>query len=71
VQAVSDLGEWLRCAGCGKRIGVYEPLWIEGADGALAPSSLLNLDEDARADAAALWHLGCMVASFPPTTIEP
>jgi hypothetical protein len=59
-----------RCAGCGDRIGVYEPLWIEDADGALVPASLLNLDDGQRARAIALWHLGCVVSNFPPTTID-
>ena len=28
---------------CGDRIGVYEPIWLELADGALHRSSYLNL----------------------------
>ena len=40
-------GRQLRyCAGCGERIGVYEPLRLEQPGGRLISTSLLKLDED-------------------------
>jgi hypothetical protein len=49
------------CAHCGDRIGVYEPLWLELADGALHRSSYLNLGDYPELDRSRLWHLGCLI----------
>jgi hypothetical protein len=38
---VDQVSEFLRCAMCGDRIGVYEPLWLELTDGSLRRSSFL------------------------------
>jgi len=54
----SDL---LVCDGCGDLIGVYEPAWVEHADGTLTASSRLNLDHFDRQTAKRLWHAGCIV----------
>lgn len=51
----------LTCAQCGDRIGVYEPLWLELADGALHHSSYLNLGDYPELDRSRLWHLGCLL----------
>ena len=56
----------LRCARCGKPVGVYEPAWLEYEDGSLHPSSLLNLDEEARRRAVRAWHVGCVMADEHP-----
>ena len=59
----------LLCARCGDRIGVYEPVWLELADGALRSSSYLNLDRYAPYERSRLWHLGCLAPDgVPPTT---
>jgi hypothetical protein len=50
----------LLCAGCGAPVGVYEPVWLEHADGSLHPSSELNLDAQARRQAVRAWHAGCL-----------
>ena len=50
------------CTHCGDRIGVYEPAWLELADGSIRASSLLNIDPDTRnaENGSRLWHLGCL-----------
>ena len=48
------------CLGCGDRIGVYEPLWVELADGGLRSSSYLNLGSDEARERSRLWHLRCL-----------
>jgi hypothetical protein len=51
------------CAGCGERIGVYEPLWLEQPDGTFSRTSLLNVSEhqqDGRQ--LRLFHSGCLAA---------
>ena len=42
---VDHVSAFLRCALCGDRIGVYEPIWLELADGRLHRSSFLNLGD--------------------------
>jgi len=54
------------CSGCGDVVGLYEPAWIEFEDGTLHPSSLLNLDRDARTRARRIWHAGCVIDESPP-----
>lgn len=62
---------FLRCAMCGDRIGVYEPVWLELADGSLHRSSYLNLGDYAGYDRSRLWHLHCLIpASGPATGLE-
>jgi hypothetical protein len=56
----------LFCAGCGDRIGVYEPAWVEAADGSLHRSSALNLDETMRYASRHMWHVGCVIDDHPP-----
>ena len=51
----------LRCAGCSETVGVYEPAWVEHADGTLHSSALMNLDEKTRRNAHAIWHAGCFI----------
>ena len=48
------------CAECGDRIGVYEPLWLELADGTVLASSYLNLGGHGPHECSRLWHLGCL-----------
>jgi len=54
-----DARQGLRCVACGDVIGVYERLLIEGEDGRLHPSSVLNLDEEDELRDARVWHVGC------------
>jgi hypothetical protein len=55
------------CARCGDRIGVYEPLWLELADGTLQSSSFLSLDQYASHAQARVWHHGCLAPDgIPP-----
>jgi len=49
----------LICAFCGERIGVYERIRVELADGTIERSSLLNLDADTRRRVRTVWHLEC------------
>jgi hypothetical protein len=56
----------LSCSGCGDVIGVYEPAWVEAADGSLHPSSLLNLDETLRRTSRRIWHGACVIDDYPP-----
>ena len=49
-----------RCAGCGEPVGVLEAAWLEGPDGTLRPSSVLNMDAAARAGASRVYHAGCL-----------
>jgi len=58
--AAPGAGSRPRCAGCGEPIGVLEAAWLEDTDGTLRPSSLLNMDADARAGAHRAWHAGCV-----------
>ena len=51
----------LRCTGCGKVVGVYEPAWVEHPDGTLHSSALMHLDEKTRRNAHAIWHAGCFI----------
>ena len=53
------------CAHCGERIGVYEPLWLEVADGTLHSSSFPNLDRYAPHAPARVWHHACFA---PPAS---
>jgi hypothetical protein len=57
----------LVCTRCGERIGVYEPLWLELADGILRSSSFLSLGEHELPEPARLWHHGCLApVRLPP-----
>ena len=53
------------CAHCGDRIGVYEPPWVEVADGTLHSSLFLNLDRYAPHARARVWHHACLA---PPAS---
>lgn len=57
-----------RCAGCGDRIGVYEPIWLQHVDGSLANTSLLNLGDQVLtgAEAPRMFHLGCLAPDELP-----
>jgi hypothetical protein len=50
------------CSRCGDRIGVYDPFWMQLADGTLRSSSYLNLQWDLRPGQSLLrvWHRGCV-----------
>ena len=50
----------LFCASCRDRIGVYEPIWLELANGDLSRSSYLNLGEYPGRDELRLWHDTCL-----------
>lgn len=56
------------CISCGERIGVYEPIWLQHADGTVANTSLLNLDDEhVRGEhSPRLFHLGCLVPNEIP-----
>ena len=58
---VNHVSAFLRCALCGGRIGVYEPIWLELADGSLQRSSVLNLGDHPGYDQSRLWHLDCVI----------
>lgn len=62
---VDHVSRFLRCALCGDRIGVYEPIWLERADGSLHRSSFLNLDDHPGYDQSRLWHLDCLIPGVP------
>jgi hypothetical protein len=48
------------CPGCGKPIGVYEPLWVVTREAGAEPTSWLQFTASAAAaTAAALWHAAC------------
>jgi hypothetical protein len=48
------------CAGCGDRIGVYEPVLREGADAVADRTSWLGLHREPSVTAAdRLWHEAC------------
>jgi hypothetical protein len=59
---------FLRCAACGERIGVYEPLWWELPDGSIVDSALLALRKDARSGHAhsRFYHHGCLAPAEVP-----
>jgi hypothetical protein len=42
---VDHVSAFLRCALYSDRLGVYEPIWLELADGSLHRSSVLNLGD--------------------------
>jgi hypothetical protein len=49
------------CASCGDRIGFYEPIWWQRADGSLTATGLLSLPPEAEAASGGrLFHLGCL-----------
>ena len=52
----------LRCTHCGKRLGVYEPFLVQGADGERRWSSYLNLSPGERGSSPPLWHPDCLNA---------
>ena len=66
MHTLGEDAERVHCAGCGEVVGLYEPAWVERADGTLHPSSLLNLDAQERREAIRVWHAGCVIDDFPP-----
>jgi hypothetical protein len=55
------------CAGCGDRVGVYEPIWLETPDGGVHHTSLLALSgEDSTSPARVYYHLGCLPTDLVP-----
>jgi len=56
------------CAGCGQRIGVYEPIWLEFGNGTLLSTSLLNIDQEPSSEQQPerLLHLGCLAPDQIP-----
>jgi hypothetical protein len=58
---VDQVSAFLRCALCGDRIGVYEPIWLELADGSLHRSSYLNLGDCPAHDPSRIWHIDCLI----------
>ena len=63
---VDQVSQFLRCVVCGDRIGVYEPIWLELADGGLHRSSYLNLGDYHGLDRSRLWHLECLIPTAIP-----
>ena len=64
---VDHVSAFLRCALCGDRIGVYEPIWLELADGGgRYRSSFLNLGDHPGYDPSRLWHLDCLIPGVMP-----
>lgn len=68
---MEDRNWLLVCARCGDRIGVYEPLWAELPDGALHPSSYLNLPTRELHHESRFWHLGCLAPDAGPAPLDP
>jgi hypothetical protein len=68
---VEDRKPLLVCARCGDRIGVYEPLWAELADGTLHSSSYLNLARCDLHHESRFWHLGCLAPDAVPPAVDP
>jgi hypothetical protein len=60
-EPVDQSSEWLLCARCGDRIGVYEPIWLGLVDGSFHRSSYLNLGDHPGHDPSRLWHLDCLI----------
>jgi hypothetical protein len=52
----------LCCAGCGSRIGIYEPLLWRLPDGSVIEAGWLAVREDVRAHhpASVFYHRGCL-----------
>ena len=67
---MEDRKRLLVCARCGDRIGVYEPLWTELADGTLHPSSYLNLAGCELHHESRFWHLGCLAPDAVPPAVD-
>jgi hypothetical protein len=61
---------FLRCAMCGDRIGVYEPIWLELPDGELRRTSYLNLGDHPEHEGARLWHFDCLIQAAIPRSCE-
>jgi len=53
------------CAGCGDRVGVYEPAWVELDDGSLRPSAQLRDGTLDAGRARRLWHPACVTRARP------
>jgi hypothetical protein len=49
----------ITCTHCGERIGVYEPIRVEQADGSVGSSSYLNLTGAQLHGRPRLWHPWC------------
>ena len=56
-----------RCAHCGDRIGIYEPMWMQQADGTLANTTVLNLEDGLwQEQSARFFHVGCLAPDEIP-----
>jgi hypothetical protein len=58
-------GWWKHCAGCGDRIGIYEPVVIGPPEGVLV-TSFLNLTAAARAEPWRCLHADCVTDHIAP-----
>jgi len=61
-----DDNRQLTCALCGERIGVYERLQVERADGTVVASSYLNLNDDELGRWRRIWHWHCAPDASQP-----
>lgn len=62
---MSGLRDWLHCAHCGDRIGVYEPVWWKRADGSgvLSDSRSIRDAGGHEDDGSQVMHLACVAAA--------
>lgn len=60
-EMMNPVSPFPRCAACGDRIGVYEPIWLQKPDGSVVGSALLELESPARD--LRLFHSGCLAAA--------
>jgi hypothetical protein len=58
---------WKHCAGCGDRIGIYEPIWVEHPDNGTVRSSYLNLAAFERPQTWRAWHVDCLTPENDPS----
>jgi hypothetical protein len=60
--AAADDWPYLRCERCSGRIGVYEPLWWQLADGSMVPSAFLpmSLSSYALRLGSRFYHRACL-----------
>jgi hypothetical protein len=55
------------CALCGDRIGVYEPLLLRTADGAIVATTVLELRDRSRSHAhTGMFHRDCLSLAHQP-----
>jgi hypothetical protein len=57
IHSMNSVGFLPVCATCGDRVGVYEPIWLERADGTLVRSGLLEIGDEPIA--CRVFHSGC------------